>query len=110
MTDPARRVVVQYTTRPDSADENQQLVEAIFAELSERRPVGLRYATFRLDDRVTFVHVASIERDDGVNPLVDIEEFVRFSSGVAARCEVAPVAREATLVGSYGFDSEDAAS
>jgi len=105
MTDTPRRVVVQYTTRADAADENQDLVEAVFAELAERRPIGLSYATFRLDDGVTFVHVASNERADGSNPLDEVEAFKLFGQGVASRCEVAPVVREATLVGSFGFGS-----
>ena len=103
MTDTARRVVVEYTTRADAAEENQALVEAVYAELTERRPDGFRYATFRLADGVTFVHVASNERADGSNPLDDVDAFKRFGQGVASRCEAPPVAREATLVGSYGF-------
>ena len=41
-------VVVRYRTRPERADENQALVEKVFAELAASRPDGLRYATFRL--------------------------------------------------------------
>lgn len=96
-----RRVIVQYRAKPEHADENQRLVEAVFAELAERRPDGLRYATFRLDDGVTFVHVASIETDDGTNPLEGVEAFGTFGSGIGARCEAPPSAGSATLVGSY---------
>ncbi len=70
--------VVRYTTRPERADENQALVEKVFGELAERRPDGLRYATFRLEDGVTFVHVASVDTEDGSNPLAATAAFGAF--------------------------------
>lgn len=105
-----KRVVVQYRTKPDQADANQELVEAVFAALKRKAPEGLRYATFRLADGVSFVHVASIETDDGTNPLEGIDEFLAFGRGVADRCEVPPAAQGATLVGSYRFLEDEAAA
>ena len=61
--------IVRYTTKPERADENQALIERVFAELAAAAPDGLRYASFRLADGVSFVHVASVETDDGANPL-----------------------------------------
>ncbi|MBC6447406.1 hypothetical protein [Actinokineospora xionganensis] len=91
--------VVRYTTRPDAADENQGAVEKVFAELAENQPDGLRYATFRLADGVTFVHVAVTEGED--NPLRAVTAFAEFQAGIADRL-AGPVDRsEATLVGSY---------
>ena len=55
-------VVVRYRPQADRADENQQLVEAVFAELQQSDPGGVRYATFRLADG-TFVHIADVEAD-----------------------------------------------
>ena len=52
-------VVVRYQCKPDRADENQALVEKVFAELDANAPAGLRYASFRLADGVSFVHVAA---------------------------------------------------
>lgn len=59
--------VIQYTTKPDAADENQRVVERVFAELADKKPDGLRYATFRLADGVTFVHV--VQREEGSEAL-----------------------------------------
>ena len=56
--------VVRYTTRPESADENQALVEQVFTELAASRPPGLRYASFRLADGVSSVLVGSYGLDD----------------------------------------------
>ena len=77
-------VNVQYETEPERADENQALVEKVFAALGERRPAGLRYASYRLADGVRFVHVASIETDDGTNPLTDTPEFRQFLEGTGS--------------------------
>ena len=62
-------VVVRYKVKPERVDENERLIERVYAELAESDPGGLRYATFRLEDGVSFVHVASIDGEDGRNPL-----------------------------------------
>jgi hypothetical protein len=97
----SRAVVVRYETRPEAADENQRLVERVYAELARDDPGGLRYATFRLADGVTFVHVAVHEGDD--NPLSRTAAFGEFQRGISERCAVQPVASGATLVGAYRF-------
>jgi hypothetical protein len=97
-----RTIVVRYETKPDRADENQRLVEKVFAELAEREPDNFRYASFRLEDGVSFVHVL-IETGDGSNPmsLADVPAFAAFQKGIADRCAVQPVAQGAQLVGSH---------
>jgi hypothetical protein len=94
-------VIVRYTTRVDAADENQRLVEAVFAQLAADDPGGLRYGTFRLADGVTFVHVAVVEGD--VNPLSRTAAFAEFQREIGARCVEPPAASDATLIGSYRF-------
>lgn len=97
-----RTVIVRYETKPDRADE--QLVEKVFAELAERRPDNFRYASFRLEDGVSFVHVVT-ETDDGSNPasLADIPAFAEFQREIADRCAVLIVAQGATIIGSHRF-------
>lgn len=95
-------VVVRYRPTADRADENQALVEAVFAELAATDPGGVRYATFRLADG-TFVHIADVEADP--NPLGGVAAFGRFQQDIVDRCEPGetPNAQPATLVGSYRF-------
>jgi hypothetical protein len=93
--------VVRYRTRPDTADENQRLIEAVFAELAERRSEGFTYKVFRLEDGVSFVHVV-IEHDvEHADSLQDVPAFQAFVSGIADRCEEPPVASGATVVGGH---------
>ena len=100
-------VVVRYRVKPERVAENERLIERVYAQLDERDPGGLRYATFRLDDGVSFVHVASIDSEDGSNPLGAIPAFVEFTRDIAERCDQPPVAQDARLVGSYGFGTRE---
>lgn len=96
-----RTIVVRYETKPERADENQQLVEAVFAELDERQPEGFSYKVFRLDDGVSFVHVMTEHDVDDPDSLQDVAAFRAFVADVDDRCVVAPVAMGATIVGGY---------
>jgi hypothetical protein len=100
-----RQVVVRYTVKPGQVQANEELVRAVYDELAEVKPDGFRYATFRLDDGLTFLHVALYDEGAG-NPLGSIGAFQRFSEGVGARSDVPPEVREMTPVGSYRFPGE----
>jgi hypothetical protein len=93
-----RAIVVRYRTRPDTADDNEQLIKAVFEELAAVRPGGIRYFTVRLDD-TTFVHTAVFDSD--ANPLDDLLTFQTFTSGITDRCEEPPAPTAGRLVGSY---------
>jgi hypothetical protein len=93
--------VVRYQTKADRADENQQLIEAVFAELEANEPDGFTYKVFRLEDGVSFVHVV-IEHDiPDPDSLQAVPAFQAFVADIADRCDVAPVAMGATIVGGY---------
>ena len=51
-----RQVMVRYRVKPERVAENEQLVRAVYDELKDVDPDRFQYATFRLDDGVTFVH------------------------------------------------------
>jgi hypothetical protein len=96
-----KQVMVRYKVKPDRAQENEELVRAVYEELRRTRPEGLRYATFRLDDKVSFVHLASIETEDGHNPLSEVSAFGRFQENIGDRCDEAPAATALSRVGSF---------
>jgi hypothetical protein len=91
--------VIRYQTKPEQADENARLIDDVFAELAIRKPEGLHYTAYRLDDGVSFVHVVALDGD--ANPLPGLPAFARFQSGIDERCAVAPLAADATIVGHY---------
>ena len=96
----SKNVIVRYRTRPEVADENARLVEAVFAELAEVDPGDFHYTTYRLDDGVTFVHVARFEGQE--NPLATLPAFAEFQRDLVGRCAEQPAPSDATVVGSYG--------
>jgi hypothetical protein len=87
--------LVRYKTAPESAEENQQLIENVFAELRATSPEGIRYVVLRLADG-SFVHFK-----EGPGSLQELEAFRAFQKGVKARCIEAPQAGEATVIGNY---------
>ena len=82
--------VIRYRTKPERADENERLIRDVFAELATQNPDGLRYAAFRLDDGVSFLHVAVLDGED--NPLTTSAAFATFQSGIKDRCVEGPTA------------------
>jgi len=94
--------VIRYRTRPECADDNARLIEDVFAELEARGTTGIRYTALRLDDGVSFVHVAVLEGED--NPLQSSPAFGAFQSGLGERLDEGPFPATATVVGSHGGD------
>jgi hypothetical protein len=88
--------VIRYQTKPEAADENQRLVENVFAELALKAPPGVRYQSFRLDDGVSFLHIAT-----GGEALQDLPAFQEFQRDLASRLAEGPDRTEATQIGRY---------
>jgi hypothetical protein len=96
--------MVRYKVRPDRAEENVALVQAVYAQLDQERPEGLHYATFRLPDGVSFMHIV-VDTDQPGRILNELAAFRAFSADIAGRCDEPPVVTEITLVGSYAVAS-----
>jgi hypothetical protein len=96
--------MVRYRVKPGEAERNEQLVRAVYEELHRADPAGFRYATFRLDDGVSFVHIA--ESEGAENPLAEIEAFAEFQKGIADRCDEPPVVAQLNEVGSFRFAAQ----
>lgn len=90
--------MVRYKVKPDRAAENEALVKAVYAQLDRERPEGLHYATFRLPDGVSFMHVV-IETDQPGRILGEVAAFKAFTAEIESRCDEPPVATELILVG-----------
>lgn len=93
-----RQIMVRYTAKPEAAQENQRLIEKVFAELHEKSPDGVRYMALRLADG-SFVHFSIM--DDGDNQLVKLDAFQAFQSKIKDRCAEPPKQSDVTIVGNY---------
>jgi hypothetical protein len=98
-----KRLMVRYKVKPDRAAENESFIGNVFEQLKRERPLGLRYASFKLGDGVSFVHIVSLEAADGSNPLGELPAFKAFTADIDNRCEEPPVVANLNEVGSYNF-------
>ncbi|MBV9666257.1 MAG: hypothetical protein JOZ37_20010 [Actinobacteria bacterium] len=96
-------VVVRYKTKPERADENQALVEKVFAELNGMGDTGFSYMSMRLEDGVSFVHVVVEHGSGDTVSLADLPAFQAFTADIAERCDEPAVATGGRVVGSHGF-------
>lgn len=101
-----KRIMVRYKVKSDRAAENEQFIAKVFEQLNRDKPGGLRYASFKLNDGASFVHIVSLEAADGSNPLGELASFKAFTAQIKDRCEEPPVAAELAEVGSYRFFGE----
>ena len=100
-----KHILVRYTTKPEQADTNQRLIEAVFRELRTKQLDGVRYLALRLGDG-TFVHFATA--DDGSGGLTSLDAFRDFQAGIKERCIDPPQPGEATIIGDYRMLEHDA--
>jgi len=95
------QIIVRYKVKPDYAEENKNLIKAVFAELTKTRPAGIRYSSYKLEDGLTFVHHAVVSTADGTNPLPRLEAFKSFTRNIKERCDEPPLAMSTSEIGSY---------
>ena len=95
------KMMVRYKVKPEHVAENERDIERVFEQLVAQRPTGVRYASFKLADGVSFIHIVSHEAVDDRNPLSELQAFRAFTAAVERRCEERPVVTNLTEVGSY---------
>jgi hypothetical protein len=94
--------MVRYKTTPEAADANAALIRAVFDELRSRATKDVRYATYRLADGVTFIHVATVTiPPGGEHPLTSLPAFKAFQEKIKERCVEQPVTTELSPLDSY---------
>ena len=92
--------MVRYkTSSKEAADTNAALIRAVFEELRARAPAGFRYASYRTEDGLGFVHLATHEGSS--EALTSLPAFKEFQKDLKSRCAEPPVFSEISLVGSY---------
>ena len=98
--------MVRYKVKPGEQEKNEGLVREVYEELRHTAPAGFHYATFVLEDGVSFVHVSSSEAANGSSPLHELAAFRAFLQGIGERCDEPPALAPMREIGSYGFWSE----
>jgi hypothetical protein len=96
------KVIVRYKVKPGMAEENEQLVKEVYKQLHQEKPADFNYATYKLEDGLTFIHMANYA-GEGKAPLPGFEAFRNFTAGIKDRCDEPPAVQQLTEIGSYWF-------
>ncbi|MER9326216.1 hypothetical protein NKJ26_25345 [Mesorhizobium sp. M0152] len=97
--------LIRYKTKPERADENERLVKAVFQELRDKSPEGVRYMTWRSSDG-TFVHMVEMETEGHAGIIPGLAAFEAFQDGIRDRCIDPPHRDVMTMVGHYRMQAE----
>jgi hypothetical protein len=101
--------MVRATLKEEHVADAEAAAKRMFAAIERERLEGIRYASVKLEDGVTFV--AMLELEDGVeNPLADLPEAQEFYAGLPGWYAEPPAFGPGTVVGSYRFFSEAVAA
>jgi hypothetical protein len=93
-------LMVRSTVKPECVDELEAALRKMFAAIEAAGPEGLRYASYRLPDGVTYL--AELEIADGTeNPLPAIQEFREFQAGLKEWLAAPPAAERFEVRGAY---------
>lgn len=93
--------IITYTVKEGFAEENENLIKAVFKSLEENQFDGIKYTAFKITDN-SFMHIAAYNSLDDEQKLVTLPAFKNFISGIKERV-VTPPARnnEASEIGTY---------
>ena len=99
-----RQVMVRYKVKPDRVEENEELVRAVYHELRRTEPAGLRYATFKLKDGVSFIHLAFTDEKRSLRS--NVRAFQEFQKNLGDRTDEGPVVSELDQIDSFRLADE----
>jgi hypothetical protein len=98
-------LTVRAKLKEEHVAEAEAAVKRMFAAIEREGLEGIRYASVRLEDGVTFLAV--LELEDGVeNPLPGLPEAQEFYAGLPGWYDGPPEVGPGTVIGSYRLFSE----
>ena len=98
-------LTVRAKVKEEHVAEAEAAVRRMFAAIEREGLEGLRYASVKLEDGVTFL--ALLEVEDGVeNPLLGLPEAQEFYAKLPAWYAEQPEVGPGTVIGSYRLFSE----
>lgn len=96
-----KQVIVNYKVKAGMETENELLVRAVYRELKEKKPAGVHYATYKLPDGVSFMHIGIYETTEAHDLFANLSSFKKFQEKVKDRCAEPPVLTPMEVIGSY---------
>jgi hypothetical protein len=100
-------LTVRAKLKEEHIADAEAAAKRMFAAIERERPEGIRYASVKLDDGLTFL--ALLEVEDGVeNPLPGLPEAQEFYDSLPGWYAEQPDVGPGTVVGSYRLFSDAA--
>ena len=95
-----KAVQVVYTVQPEYVEQNKANIRKVMETLHSNPIQGMYYASFTLDDGVTFVHINMARDQETMDKLQEVEAFTEFRMALKASGPVSPPKSESlNLVG-----------
>src|SRR3954454_19643897 len=98
-------LTVRAKLKEEHVADAEAAVKRMFAAIEREQLEGIRYASVRLEDGVTFLAVLELE-DGAENPLPGLPEAQEFYAGLPGWYAEAPEVGQGTVIGSYRLFSE----
>lgn len=95
------RKIIRYKLKSDRVAENEQRIKAVFRQIHDKKPAGVRYAVYKLADGVSFVHMIFYETESAHQDFMRLPAFQEFQAQAKDRFEESPVVSDAEEIGSY---------
>jgi hypothetical protein len=99
-----KKVLVRYKVKASKVAENEQLVKEVYKQLHEKKINGFHYTTLKLDDGVTFIHIAYSDTEQANKESSSLSAFKKFQENIKDRCDEQPVVSQVSVIGSYNFN------
>lgn len=94
-------MMIRSKVKAESVPEVEAAVRKVFSAIEQAQPEGVRYASSKLGDGVTFVILLELEKPADGNPLAALPEFREFQETLKAYIAEPPVQDQLQVVGSY---------
>jgi hypothetical protein len=95
-------IMIRAKVKPENVKDVEAAANTMFSALHTLQPKGVRYASSKLADGVTFVIFLALESPND-NPLPAVPEFRAFQEGLKGWLAEPPVSESLSVVGSYNL-------
>ncbi len=85
-----KAVKVQYTVKPEYAEQNKANIRKVMEAIKANPIEGMLYSSYTLEDGQTFVHINIAKDDATMAKLNDVQEFNDFRKALKASEPIAP--------------------
>ncbi|MEP6675029.1 MAG: hypothetical protein ABJA78_07735 [Ferruginibacter sp.] len=96
-----KAVKVQYSVQAGYAENNSENIKRVMEDLRQLNSADIKYSSFLLDDKKTFVHFAMFKSTEAEARFSKLDSFKKFQISLAAsNPEVLPKVENLSLIGS----------